>query len=81
MPAGRRRNGRRSDLGDVGRREEMAGARCLLFLSDALLLRIRPWCWHAGRWRAGIGDRFAEIAGKWRAEFGNALGQSRVVAR
>ena len=21
----------------------------------------RPWCWHAGRWRAGIGGRFAKV--------------------
>ena len=59
----------------------MAGARCLLFLSDALLLWILAGCWHAGRWRAGIGDRFAEIAGKRRAELGNVFRQPCVVAR
>ena len=59
----------------------MAGARCLLLLSDALLLWIRAWRCHAGRWRAGIGDRFAKIAGKRRSQLGSGFRQARVVAR
>ena len=59
----------------------MAGARRLLLLGDALLLWILAGRRHAGRWRAGIDDRPAEIAGKRRAELGSGFRQARIVAR
>ena len=83
LASGRDRDGRRSHLPDVGCREEIAGARRLLLLGNALLLR--RWtgrrCRHAGRRSAGIGDRPAEIAGKRRPQLGCGFRQAGVVAR
>ena len=61
----------------------MAGARRLLLLRNALLLGIGPaaGCRHAGRWRAGVDDRPAEIAGQRRAELRRGARQTRIVAR
>ena len=72
------RRGRSRSLADIRRREEMAGARRLLLLRDALLLGIGAGR-HARRWGAAIEDRPAEIAGQRRPELRRGLGQPGVV--
>ena len=83
LASGRAGDDRRGDLPDVGRREEIAGARRLLLLGNALLLRRRTGRRrrHAGRRSARIGDRPAEIAGKRRPQLGCGFRQAGIVAR
>ena len=56
----------------------MARQGRLLFLRLALLGWIRG---HAGRRRAGVEDRPAEIAGQRRAQLGRSVRQARIVLR
>ena len=82
MRGGRRRGRDCANLlTEAGRREEAARERRLLFLGGPLLFRVGRRHRHPRRWRAGVQDRRAEVAGKRRAQLRNAARQVAVVAR
>ena len=71
------KQGRRGgDLTDIGRRKEMAYLCCFLLLRDALFFRVgsRGRHRHAGRRRARVQDRPAEIARQRRSKLRRRFG-------
>ena len=78
---GWQRGGHRADvLAEVGRREEMACERRLLFLGGPLFFCIGCRHRHRRRRRPGIEDRPAEVARQRRAKLWNAPRQLAIVA-